>query len=59
MAFADRYQVQRAAAKTGVDPKLFCDKGAEIFKVRLQSETALKPNHSHLEGTCAEGRDHQ
>lgn len=27
-------KVQRAAAKAGVDPKLFCDKGAEIFKVR-------------------------
>jgi methionyl-tRNA synthetase len=27
-------QVQRAAAKAGIDPKLFCDKGAEIFKVR-------------------------
>lgn len=26
-------KVQRAAAKAGVDPKLFCDKGAEIFKV--------------------------
>ena len=28
-------QVQRAAAKAGVDPKLFCDQGAEIFKVCL------------------------
>lgn len=26
-------KVQRAAAKAGVDPKLFCDKGADIFKV--------------------------
>ena len=26
-------KVQRAAAKAGVDPKPFCDKGAEIFKV--------------------------
>ncbi|OAL53238.1 methionyl-tRNA synthetase-like protein [Pyrenochaeta sp. DS3sAY3a] len=25
-------KVQRAAAKAGVDPKIFCDKGAEIFK---------------------------
>jgi hypothetical protein len=31
---AEHRQVQRAAAKAGVDPKLFCDKGAEIFKVR-------------------------
>lgn len=29
-------KVQRAAAKAGVDPKVFCDKGAEIFKVRLR-----------------------
>jgi hypothetical protein len=29
-------KVQRAAAKAGVDPKLFCDKGAEIFKVHLR-----------------------
>jgi methionyl-tRNA synthetase len=28
-------KVQRAAAKAGVDPKLFCDKGAEIFEVRI------------------------
>jgi hypothetical protein len=28
-------KVQRAAAKAGVDPKLFCDKGAEIFRVRM------------------------
>lgn len=27
-------KVQRAAAKAGVDPKAFCDKGAAIFKVR-------------------------
>ncbi|RYN17275.1 putative methionine--tRNA ligase [Alternaria arborescens] len=25
-------KVQRAAAKAGIDPKLFCDKGAEIFR---------------------------
>jgi len=31
-------KVQRAAAKAGVDPKLFCDKGAEIFKVRRNQE---------------------
>lgn len=29
-------KVQRAAAKAGVDPKSFCDKGAEIFKVHLE-----------------------
>lgn len=26
-------KIQRASAKAGVDPKTFCDKGAEIFKV--------------------------
>lgn len=26
-------KVQRAAAKAGVDPKAFCDKGADIFRV--------------------------
>ncbi|XP_014561553.1 hypothetical protein COCVIDRAFT_33539 [Bipolaris victoriae FI3] len=29
-------KVQRAAAKAGVDPKLFCDQGAEIFKELAQ-----------------------
>lgn len=33
-------QVQRAAAKAGVDPKLFCDQGAEIFKVRMHAKRA-------------------
>lgn len=31
-------QVQRAAAKAGVDPKLFCDQGADIFKVCLHAQ---------------------
>jgi methionyl-tRNA synthetase len=31
---ADSVKVQRAAAKAGVDPKAFCDKGADIFRVR-------------------------
>jgi methionyl-tRNA synthetase len=30
-------QVQKAAAKAGVDPKAFCDKGADIFRVRPRS----------------------
>lgn len=30
-------QVQKAAAKAGVDPKAFCDKGADIFRVRSRS----------------------
>lgn len=34
-------KVQRAAAKAGVDPKLFCDKGAEIFKVRMMCLSAM------------------
>jgi methionyl-tRNA synthetase len=40
MQRANVHQVQRAAAKAGVDPKSFCDKGAEIFKVRAYCEHA-------------------
>jgi methionyl-tRNA synthetase len=40
-AFADLYQVQRAAAKAGADPKLFCDKGAKIFRVSMRIEVSI------------------
>ena len=33
---SDNTQVQRASAKAGVEPKLFCDKGAAIFKELAQ-----------------------
>jgi methionyl-tRNA synthetase len=35
-AESDSIQVQRASAKAGVEPKLFCDKGAAIFKELAQ-----------------------
>lgn len=52
-------KIQRAAAKAGIEPKTFCDKGAEIFKVsplvsRLFTEVYLKPS----QGTGEESGNH-
>jgi methionyl-tRNA synthetase len=44
---ANVHQVQRAAAKAGVDPKSFCDKGAEIFKVRAYCKHASPLPNTH------------
>ncbi|KAH7077320.1 methionyl-tRNA synthetase-like protein [Paraphoma chrysanthemicola] len=37
-------KVQRAAAKAGVEPKLFCDKGADIFK-ELAQKAEISNDH--------------
>lgn len=51
-------KVQRASAKAGVDPKAFCDKGAEIFKVLHESASGRSQSgYSHTKGTGAESRD--
>lgn len=60
MALAKQCQVQRAAEKAGVDPKLFCDKGAEIFKVRKRIVTpSNRSRHSQCKGTRGQGGDQQ
>ncbi|KAL6706860.1 methionyl-tRNA synthetase [Coniothyrium glycines] len=47
-------KVQRAAAKAGTDPKLFCDKGADIFK-----ELARKAEIDNDHFVRTTDRDHQ
>ncbi|KAF2854688.1 methionyl-tRNA synthetase-like protein [Plenodomus tracheiphilus IPT5] len=37
-------KIQRAAAKAGIDPKTFCDKGAEIFK-ELAKKAEITNDH--------------
>ncbi|KAI8935887.1 hypothetical protein NX059_007401 [Plenodomus lindquistii] len=37
-------KIQRAAAKAGIDPKTFCDKGAEIFK-ELANKAEITNDH--------------
>ncbi|KAF1965769.1 methionyl-tRNA synthetase-like protein [Bimuria novae-zelandiae CBS 107.79] len=37
-------KVQRAAAKAGVEPKLFCDKGADVFK-QLAAKALISNDH--------------
>lgn len=48
-------KVQRAAAKAGVDPKAFCDKGADIFRVCKSISTLELAQSSHDVGSCTEG----
>lgn len=52
---ANRPQVQRAAAKAGIEPKLFCDKGAAIFKQLAQK--ALITNDHFVRTTDREHKD--
>ncbi|KAH8731426.1 hypothetical protein GQ44DRAFT_735904 [Phaeosphaeriaceae sp. PMI808] len=35
-------KVQKAAAKAGADPKLFCDKGADIFKCSIETGSEVE-----------------
>ena len=48
-------QVQQASAKAGIDPKLFCDKGAAIFK-ELAAK-ALVSNDHFVRTTDADHKD--
>lgn len=47
-------QVQRASAKAGIDPKLFCDQGAAVFQEL--AERALITNDHFVRTT---DRDHK
>jgi methionyl-tRNA synthetase len=48
-------KVQRASAKAGIEPKLFCDKGAAIFKDLAQK--ALVTNDHFVRTSDREHRD--
>lgn len=48
-------QIQRASAKAGIEPKLFCDKGAAIFQELAQK--ALISNDHFIRTTDLEHKD--
>jgi methionyl-tRNA synthetase len=48
-------KVQRASAKAGIEPKLFCDKGAAIFKDL--AEKALITNDHFVRTTDREHKE--